>query len=139
MAKKIRLRNHSTPMVGFGNPPKHTQFKPGQSGNPSGRPRGVLNIATVLQRTLLETVAVNEGGRRKTITKFEAALKQLTNKAAAGDPHVIKLLIDLVRVVEGRFETPGAKSADLPDADRAVLAGILSRINRGAKREKNED
>ncbi len=24
--------------IGFGKPPKHTQFKPGQSGNPAGRP-----------------------------------------------------------------------------------------------------
>ena len=26
--------------VGYGRPPKASQFKPGQSGNPNGRPRG---------------------------------------------------------------------------------------------------
>ena len=25
--------------VGYGKPPKHSRFKPGQSGNPKGRPR----------------------------------------------------------------------------------------------------
>ena len=138
MAKKPKLRIRQKSAVGYGRPPKHTQFRPGRSGNPRGRPRGVVNIATVLQRTLLEPVVVNEGGRRRTITKFEAAVKQLTNKAAAGDPHVIKLLLDLVRVVEGRFETPGEKVVDLPQADRDVMARILGRLERAAKGGANE-
>ena len=29
--------------VGYGKPPKDTRFKPGQSGNPSGRPKGATN------------------------------------------------------------------------------------------------
>ena len=30
--------------VGYGKPPKHTRFKPGQSGNSKGRPKGVRNF-----------------------------------------------------------------------------------------------
>ena len=32
--------------VGRGKPPLHTRFKPGQSGNPKGRPKGVRNFKT---------------------------------------------------------------------------------------------
>jgi hypothetical protein len=41
--------------------------------------------AAVLPKTLRERVAINELGQRKTVTKVEAALKQLVNKAASGD------------------------------------------------------
>jgi len=42
--------------IGKGNPPKHSQFKPGISPNPSGRPRGVRNRSTVLKEFLEATL-----------------------------------------------------------------------------------
>jgi hypothetical protein len=78
---------------GYCNPPETTRFKKGQSGNPQGRPKGTLNMATVLERTLREKVVINESGKRKTITKLEAAIKQLTNKAASGDLKALQLLV----------------------------------------------
>ena len=52
MNKHGGLDERKTEQVGYGKPPKLTRFKPGQSGNPRGRPRGALNMATVLERTL---------------------------------------------------------------------------------------
>src|ERR1700739_4829842 len=71
--------------VGYERPPKATRFKRGVSGNPKGRPKGSLNVATVFLRTLNEKVVVHEHGKRRTVTKLEAALTQLVNKAATGD------------------------------------------------------
>src|ERR1700722_14543367 len=68
--------------VGFSKPPEESRFRKGVSGNPKGRPKGRPNIATVLERTLQEKVVINENGVRKTVTKLEAAIKQLMNKAA---------------------------------------------------------
>jgi len=45
--------------LGYCNPPEHGRFKKGQSGNPKGRPKGTLNLATVLERTLREKVVLN--------------------------------------------------------------------------------
>lgn len=39
--------------VGYCNPPIHTRFKPGQSGNPSGRPKGSKNFSTQMMEFLL--------------------------------------------------------------------------------------
>lgn len=43
MGKLIRPRRKSSKSdykVGYRNPPRETQFRPGQSGNPKGRPKG---------------------------------------------------------------------------------------------------
>ena len=56
--------------VGYGKPPKHGRFKPGQSGNKRGRPRGSKNRKTILMQIANETHRVIENGRprdRKTL------------------------------------------------------------------------
>jgi hypothetical protein len=46
----------STQAVGYGKPPQSTRFQKGVSGNPKGRPKGSLNVASLFLRTLLETI-----------------------------------------------------------------------------------
>jgi Family of unknown function (DUF5681) len=36
--------------VGYGRAPVHARFKPGQSGNPRGRPKGKRKVGEVLDR-----------------------------------------------------------------------------------------
>jgi hypothetical protein len=123
--------------IGFGKPPKRTQFKKGQSGNPRGRPKGQPNIATVLVKALREKVIVNENGRRKVITKLEASITQLVNKAAAGDLRALQQLAALARAGEERSVEAGTPTAVLTDVDRKVMKGVLRRF--GATLEGAED
>ena len=44
--------------VGYGKPPRHSQFVKGQSGNPRGRPAGAKNLKTLLNKALNELVIV---------------------------------------------------------------------------------
>ena len=113
--------------VGYGKPPREFQFKKGQSGNPNGRPKGSLNLATILARTLREKVTVNEGGRRRAITKLEAAAKQIVNKAAAGDAGAIRFLFGLAQIVEAQFDSQRA-AIELPEDDRKVMQSLLARM-----------
>ena len=119
--------------VGYGNPPEHTRFKAGKSGNPRGRPKGTLNMATVLERTLRERVVINENGRRKTITKLEAAIKQLTNKAASGELKALQLLAALVRSAEERAMKTVVPGSALDEADEKVFLRILNRLETTSK------
>jgi hypothetical protein len=54
-------------------PPEATRFKPGQSGNPKGRPKGSRNFSTAIEKELNARVVVNENGKRRTITRRDAA------------------------------------------------------------------
>lgn len=114
--------------IGFGKPPEHTRFKKGQSGNPGGRPQGTLNMATVLERTLREKVVINENGKKQIITKLEAAIKQVTNKAASGELKALQLLSALVRNAEERAIKTVAPNSTLDEVDEKVVRGILNRL-----------
>ena len=71
--------------VGYKRPPRNTQFKPGQSGNPSGKNKGSRNIATELAEILSEHVTFTEGGAIKTMTKQRALAAALVSAAIEGD------------------------------------------------------
>jgi hypothetical protein len=94
------LERPKTTKVGYRRPPEKSRFKAGQSGNPHGRPKGALNLATILEQTLREPIVIVENGRRKTVTKLEAAIKQVVNQAASGKLKAVQLLSTLVRSAE---------------------------------------
>ena len=98
MAREPRREGGAAYAVGFGKPPERTRFRKGRSGNPAGRPKGALDLGTLLEKALAEKVAVKDAsGRRREISKLEAALTQLVNKAAGADLRAIRLLVDLDR------------------------------------------
>jgi hypothetical protein len=76
--------------VGYGKPPQHTQFRPGQSGNPAGRAKGVRNLKTDVQRTLMMPIKVNEAGRARKISTQEGALLLLREKALKGEARALE-------------------------------------------------
>jgi hypothetical protein len=123
--------------VGFGKPPKHARFKKGQSGNLKGRPKGTLNLATVLERTLREKVVINVNGRRKVITKLEAAIMQLANKAAAGDGHAIRHLCQLV-VSDQERSVALEPTTQFTETDQKVMDNILKRFQQPSKESNDE-
>lgn len=131
MGDEIKPEKSDTSGVGYGNPPEHTRFRKGASGNPKGRPKGALNLATVLWRTLQERVVVNENGVRKTVPKLEAALKQLVNQAASGDLAAIRQLTALAAFTQP--EAGGTrKESVLAENDLKVISGVVKRIQQFA-------
>lgn len=134
MAKKD---DDSAYEIGFGKPPEHSRFRKGLSGNPKGRPKGRRNLATVLERSLQEKVVINENGVRRTVTKLEAAVKQLVNKAAAGDLAALRQLTALA----GSVAEQGVEKAtnELTDIDLEVMQGVIKRLEGCAKGKDDEN
>ena len=116
--------------VGYRRPPIGTRFRPGASGNPRGRPRGARNLGTVIAAALGERVAVTENGRRRHISKLEAAVKQLVNRAASGEARATQLLLALVQANEAR--PAHWDTAHLGEADAIVMAELTRRLGRDA-------
>jgi hypothetical protein len=63
--------------VGYGRPPKHTRFKPGQSGNSKGRPKGRKNNRNIVREIAERQVTFLENGRRRTMSVREALFQIL--------------------------------------------------------------
>ena len=119
----------------MGKPPRSRQFKPGESGNPDGRPRGAKNFATAIEQELDARVTVTENGRRRRISKREVIAKHLVNKAASGDLKAIPLLLNEARAHQSNpAEADPDQVFDTPE-DRKVLDGILARIIRSSSQE----
>jgi hypothetical protein len=114
--------------VGYGKPPRHTQFAKGQSGNPRGRPSGSKNLATLVSEALNEMVIVTEDGGRRKITKREAMIKQLVNRSAKADWRAIKILLDILREIESKTPSETVENS-FSAADEQVLEQIKARWN----------
>jgi hypothetical protein len=112
--------------VGYGRPPKHTRFQPGQSGNPKGRPKGTINLKTDLMEELSERISVSEGGKPKKLSKQRALLKSLVAKAITKDTRAANILLNLmVRLFEVSAE---AREEDLiGEDDLAILDNFIAR------------
>jgi hypothetical protein len=119
--------------VGYGKPPRHTRFAKGQSGNPRGRPAGAKNLRTLLSEALNETVLVTENGGRRKVTKRQAIITQLVNRSATADWRAIKILLDLVRDIEGRTEPASPETAAFSEADEKVIEQLRARFSKAEK------
>jgi hypothetical protein len=106
--------------VGRARPPKHSQFKPGVSGNPHGRPKRALTGGEELRRAMNEAVIVTEDGQRKRISKLRLAMKQFATLAAKGEPSALKLLF---AYLDKLAETGG--TAAITDTDQELLESVM--------------
>jgi|SRR5689334_22452923 len=73
--------------VGRGKPPKDRQWKPGQSGNRSGKRKPKPSYGDMCNRILLERIPGQENGSPVSLTRAKAWVKGLVHRGALlGDP-----------------------------------------------------
>jgi len=127
--RKLNSSKGGTPSyeVGRGKPPKHSQFQPGQSGNPAGRRKGLRNLRTDVLKTLSMKVRVRDGDGVRTRSMQEAIVMLLGQKASQGDLRSIIQILELA----ARFNTDPLESearAPLGSDDKAILEAFADEV-----------
>lgn len=115
--------------VGYGQPPKRTRFRPGQSGNPKGRPKGSRNLKTELEQEMHQRVLVREGDKQMRITKRHAVIKSQLSKAIKGDTRAAAWVFEMVgRLLDPDSAEGAGTGRQLPVDDQAILADFAARV-----------
>ena len=88
--------------VGYGKPPRHTQFRKGQSGNPGGRPRRlpVQRANALLLAEAYRVVAIKEDGRMVPVTALQAVLRSQIELAINGNYRAQRDILKAVQHLE---------------------------------------
>lgn len=114
--------------VGYRRPPKHTQFKPGQSGNPRGRSPQSRNLGTIVRQVLDEQIPIRKGGRVRPMPTIEALFRSLLARAFKGDLKALTALVVMIK--QSGYGTEVTEiTPELPRGTdhEAIIADFLSR------------
>jgi len=85
---------------GYKNPPELHRFKPGTSGNPSGRPKKI-NFSEVFFEELSDNVKIRDHNRQVEVSKGRAIIKSLIQQAVEGDLRAANTVLEFVRRIQG--------------------------------------
>lgn len=124
--------------IGYKKPPRSTQFQPGQSGNPAGRPKGIKNLATDLKEELEEKITITENGTPLEITKQRAMLKTLMAKALKGDSRASSVLIGLAISMEQADSSQHTVHV-FPEEDLAIIENLKARLKDTSDQPLSEE
>jgi hypothetical protein len=124
----------STDGGGRGRPPRHAQFKKGQSGNPTGRPKKVASFKSDLAAELQEKLSISENGRERKISKQRAFCKTLVAAAIKKDIRAVNALLACMRLFGVGVEEPAVENADFEDLD--LLETFLNQQRKQNERSK---
>lgn len=118
--------------VGYGRPPTHTRFKPGQSGNPKGRPKGAKNEATIWRDIFARKVSIRDRGQVRKVSLLEAMLLKYTERALNGEAKAADFVLNRY----GRAEGGAPETAELDQDDRALLESYAKNLETKLKGKK---
>ncbi len=123
---RVRI-NKGMREVGYGRPPRQHRFKPGQSGNSKGRPKGAKNESTILREIFERKIESRSGGQSRKITILEGILLRITEDSLKGNTKSATFLLNrYAAMVSGELQRQ-----DLSDDDREVLEAFAQRIEAG--------
>lgn len=113
--------------VGYGKPPTHSQFKPGQSGNPRGRPKAAKALKTIVRETMTAKVSVRTAAGERTMTRMEAVMLKTLDLATKGNARAQAQIFALYGAAVPDETSPASmtqSAEELSAADIAMLEAL---------------
>jgi len=123
--------------VGYGKPPKSGQFRPGQSGNPSGKKKG-KGLAHYLHEAGEEEKIFLQDGKKVSMTLNEALSKKVYADAVKGKYQAIKIALDAQKSVAGDAMSPGTTLSGPEEIEVAKHHAEWLKLIEGAENEAGE-
>jgi hypothetical protein len=118
VTKKAGEKCHKAYAVGYGKPPVHTQFRKGQSGNPTGRPPAseVDRAKALVMQEAYRKVAVREGDKVTEMPALKAVLRGLVARAVKGSVPAQREILRTIQAIEA--ETLSARNNKSDPSER---------------------
>jgi hypothetical protein len=112
--------------VGYARPPAATRFRPGQSGNPSGRPKGRKSFQALVQDAADTKIELKMGGKKVNMSMAQAFIQSLFRSALSGNAKAYPLVVELLqRYLDDEVDATVDENARA--AERALVAQLLER------------
>ena len=111
--------------VGRGKPPKQSQFKPGQSGNPAGRPKGSRNMKKMLYEFGEKEVQVSIQGKKQIISMNEAAVQKIWDLGLKGNLKALQIICDISEEYSEKMKTKTMSTNEFEMQQARIMAGAL--------------
>lgn len=126
---KRPLKSHAgNYKVGRGRPPQSTRWKPGESGNPKGRPKGSKNLETIFNDALNQKFEIHENGRTRKITAREGIVLRVVNQALKGDIKATAFVLAKEPKIARNAQPVEKITSDMTDLE---AANIYARMIKG--------
>lgn len=125
--------------VGYKRPPKQHQFRPGQSGNPRGRPRGARGLKRILQKEFSQRMKIMEGDKPLKVSKLQLIVKRELEKAMAGNQRAIEHVISLNIQMFGLGPEEPKEEVELTIGEQIYLEAIMKRLAPAGDEEAGHD
>ncbi len=100
---------------------------PGHTANKRGRPPGSRGMLTLFNEKRDEKISLKVDGKATKMTRMEAWVTNLWNKAIACDPKASAMVMAIMRV-SGQLEPAPGEERELAEDDAVVLAAMVARL-----------
>jgi hypothetical protein len=131
--RALRSSSGASYQTGYRKPPKQHQFRPGQSGNRKGRPKGAKNTATLLREILDRKIEIRTGSTLRKISVREAMLTRFAESALKGDTKSATFLLQRYDLEESDLEQANRETT--PEEQEIIDAYLAAYLKKEARQK----